>query len=116
MTSAKINIAIAEYLGWRREPYGFVKPDGNITNPNFFTDLNAMHEARKSLSGEQGGNFIRWLNILHKSADIFYQSTEERDWRKEISCEVFDLFNSESSLQAEAFVRVIGKYTEPTQP
>jgi hypothetical protein len=104
MTNEQINIAIAEACGWNPPPEGM----GNMTHgggkfmssekwrkshlPNYCNDLNAMHEAEKTLSEEVRNHYIDLLG------DIYLNSWE---------------FATATSMQrAEAFLKTIGKWEE----
>jgi hypothetical protein len=109
MTPEDINKAIAEYCGWVpiMEPYDFCGETGEVEQwalynnkgerigyglPNFYGDLDAMHEAEMLLDGPNGS-----LSAFDKYADtlagLFGRS-----------------IRASAAERAEAFVRTIGKW------
>lgn len=86
MTDEQINQRIAEACGWAHptvEPFAY---------PNYCTDLNAMHEAEKVLTGDQRSIFYpRWLGGFMSRTGPIYATASER---------------------AEAFLRTLGKWEE----
>ena len=109
-------IAIAEACGWtaKEDKDGFwraVDPSGNMTHklwisesnvwsagiPDYLEDLNAMHEAEKTLTKKQ---LQTYLDILADAPrESMYQT-----W----STSVF----ATAAQRAEAFLRTIGKWKE----
>ena len=90
MTDDEINVAIAEACGWidrgsfnesRPEDHGFKRRIGNTENYewrwqhefNYCTDLNAMHEAEKTLRGGEWDTYVdlladTWIQVAHATA------------------------------------------------
>jgi hypothetical protein len=99
MTDKQINTAIAEACGW---PGNLICTDfnGNLwpaDPPNYCADLNAMHEAEKTLKGyEQIHTYVWHLN-------------NRKDWDTD-----FKLMEVHISARdrAEAFLRTLGKWEE----
>lgn len=67
MTNHKINVAIAEACGWTPDnrglgwlsPHGYYAPE-----PDYCTDLNAMHEAENVLTDDQFKWYTYWVEKL----------------------------------------------------
>jgi hypothetical protein len=112
MTNEEINIAIAEVCGYEWVSNGWgcrflgsptersfgsdtqspLCEDAYDSVPNYCNDLNAMHEAEKTLSEEVRNHYIDLLG------DIYLNSWE---------------FATATSMQrAEAFLKTIGKWEE----
>lgn len=99
MSDDEINAAIAESLGWslvgtsiragRPPGADYV---GSEFIPNYCNDLNAMHEAEKSISKEQIDNYCDLL------------------WPKGYGW--FYAIHTTARQRAEAFLRTIGKWKE----
>ena len=93
MTNHKINVAIAEACGWTPDnrglgwlsPHGYYAPE-----PDYCSDLNAMHEAEKVLT-----TFDEW--------DIYCVHLGDT----QPSCA-----KATARQRAEAFLRVMGKWEE----
>jgi hypothetical protein len=104
MTNEQINIAIAEACGWQFVTYKetFAKPpNGGPCQykegiPNYCKDLNAMHEAEKTLTKEQ----------VRVYSDFLAYSPHESCWA---SCTIW---HQTSRQRAEAFMKTIGKWEE----
>jgi hypothetical protein len=99
MTDEQINQAIAEACGIVGKSGEIYKtPDGWVVDcPKFATDLNAMHEAEKTLKGyEQIHTYVWHLN-------------NRKDWETD-----FKLMEVHISARdrAEAFLRTLGKWEE----
>ncbi len=107
MTPEAQRIAIAEACGWKNVDAGSGRVWGVTTRhkgtpsefdvcvdvPNYPFDLNAMHEAEKVLTYEQGGKMTLWIQRM--------------------TCAGYgpQLFAT-ASQRAEAFLRTIGKWEE----
>ena len=108
MTSDEIDAAIAEYCGWKiLEPevhptityHWAIEPDGSKSIlPDYCNDLNAMHEAMKTLSEEQVEKV--WETLC----DMI--PINPRHFRNGL------VFDAPARVRAEAFLRVIGKWKE----
>jgi hypothetical protein len=110
MIDEQINIAIAEACGWIEceyvEALGLCKgkhenvppqyPTGHSQLPDYCNDLNAMHEAEKSLNPSLAGCYARTLT------SIAWQSEQP----------VFAPMSATARQRAEAFLRTIGKWEE----
>ncbi|MGA1046868.1 MAG: hypothetical protein ACO3UU_02575 [Minisyncoccia bacterium] len=109
MTDQEINKIIAEYCGWKYEFNGNDEdpewywippnnPDGNGTPPDYCNDLNAMHDAEKTLS--RGQNYHQLYGFG------FYVNTLTQ------ICYQQHILTATASQRAEAFVRTIDKWKE----
>jgi hypothetical protein len=63
MNTQDINASIAEACGWVYCD-GWHHPDGRSELPDYTTDLNAMHEAEKTLNGVQQFAYMGELSRL----------------------------------------------------
>ncbi len=93
MTPEKQRIAIAEACGWMR----FFEPD-------YLNDLNAMHEAVKTLNLNQWSDYMDTLYGIVQDPHIC-PTTHQLEW-----------VEATAPQRAEAFLRTIGKWEESTQP
>ena len=108
MTDLRINQLIAEYCAWQiLEPevhptityHWAIEPDGSKSIlPDYCNDLNAMHEAMKTLSEEQVEKV--WETLC----DMI--PIDPRHFRNGL------VFDAPARVRAEAFLRVIGKWKE----
>lgn len=90
MTDYKINAAIAEACGRRRNPQGGWYPD-------YCSDLNAMHQAEKGLAPKNWNRFSEtWWNYYHHLLDGDVQK----------------IIHATARQRAEAFLRTLGKWEE----
>lgn len=77
MTEEQINVAIAEYCGWKdfhRVNTGIPLLDGwyaicpksseDESIPDYCDDLNAMHEAEKTFSAEQQSDYLAYCTDM----------------------------------------------------
>jgi hypothetical protein len=104
MNEHEQGIAIAEACGWKRqEPDSCFFDDptesfqvyvGDL--PDYFHDLNAMHEAERTLNPSLAGCYARTLT------SIAWQSEQP----------VFAPMSATAAQRAEAFLRTIGRWTE----
>jgi hypothetical protein len=95
MTDQEINLAMAEAMGWRKEDSVYVWTANGIDCTcdelwDWANDLNAIHEAEKTLSHEGWDEYIAEL---------------DGTWWK-------DVRHATARQCAEAFLRALGKYTE----
>lgn len=115
-----INITIAAHLGWNFNPSeckGWVYPDVWCRNPegklqfrhsipDFCRDLNAMHEAEKTLNMDKEHQYGEWLRIAS-------QNVGPRGGHfipNGFGC--FALAHLSARQRAEAFLRTLGKWKE----
>jgi hypothetical protein len=111
MTNEQINIAIAEACGWTDcsiidgilcgLPIGVTSLNGRYDIiPNYCKDLNAMHEAEKTLNFEQSEFFEDELcDVAKKENDVLENPLP---WR-------FSVCHATALQRAEAFLKTIGK-------
>ena len=99
MTNEQINIAIAEVCGWKYEKNETHAPDGAFwwskkpEFPDYCNDLNAMHEAEKTMNNNDWWKFVEHLtNICGGGTALGISAT--------------------ATQRAEAFLRTIGKWEE----
>lgn len=102
MTTESQRIAIAEACGWSYEKNETYAPDGafwwskNPEFPDYLNDLNAMHEAEKTLNPIQAAEYARMLT-----------STA---WQSEQP--VFAPMTAKADQRAEAFLRTLNLWKE----
>lgn len=119
MTDAEINIAVAEACGWtdivfrgiqKPQAFDFIgvdelhKPQGipgrwSKRIPNYCADLNAMHEAEKTLDA----NPDEHLSGRYQYADWVYRIVVPVNVQP---------FRATARQRAEAFLRTVGKWKE----
>lgn len=81
--------------------------------PDYLTDLNAMHEAEKTLGSDSPCNDNRRLyamNLLSVVLGVDVEPVLPMDWS-----DCWFLSTPTAAQRAEAFLRTIGKYTEPSK-
>jgi hypothetical protein len=103
MTNQQINIAIAEHCGFNLEEYRMEEGGINVAAlPDYCNDLNAMHEAEKTLNG---GKINTYLGYLYESnqAGILSPNLWER-------IAVRRSTHATSRQRAESFLKTIGKW------
>jgi hypothetical protein len=106
------NVAIAEARGWQfANPHSpemketaimcWVRPGNSFWQteklPDHLNDLNAMHEAEKTLTDDQLIDYAEWLGVCF-------------DEHPSKACVV--LLRATAAQRAEAFLRTIGKWEE----
>jgi len=87
-------IKIAEACGWKpdKRGFGWLSPHGYYApEPDYLNDLNAMHEAMKTLSLKMGFEFCSHLNDMGILGD-------------------WDMLTATAAQRAEAFLKTIGKW------
>jgi hypothetical protein len=123
MTHEEINVAIAEFFGWKRSTYAkegrpgigdypvWVTPIGNICDdfsdsgsyPFSYYNLNSIHEAEKLLTAEQRTDYTSKIARYLKDTSfdgLYYLITD------------FDMMHAPASLRAEMLLKTIGKWKE----
>jgi len=117
MTKEQINIAIAESLGWKKNMGDWYRPNANcqyitrsksdggytIYPPNYYNDLNAMHEVWCSLTEKQHQYFRRELQFVIAEAG-------DNNIPHKGPCH--SVCNATALQRAEAYLRTIGKWNE----
>lgn len=113
MKSEDQRIAIAEACGWEyvEDCYGWpthadrrIEGNGMSKIPDYLNDLNAMHEAEKSLTLTDGGVFAKHLlSILDGEfpPDSFEDGTTN-------IFRIFDAAHATAEQRAEAFLKTLG--------
>lgn len=107
MTPTEINIAIAEACGWKPRNYcnGYYRDDaeGWIESlPDYYNDINAMHEAENGLDEEQRDELMRKVYVL-----LDVEGTDTGDTYPD-----YKLYHATAPQRAEAFLRTIGKWRD----
>ena len=77
----------------RKDFTGYAQPTNSV--PDYLSDLNAMHEAEKTLSEVQGEEYVSHLGI---------QSWSDPHW--------FAVISATAAQRAEAFLKTIGKWRD----
>ena len=101
MTDEQINAAIAKACGWRKEDgaYMWTANGINYTCPKLWdwcNDLNAMHEAERSLH-----ELLREMYVRKLLAEVAYFPTY-----------LWDVLTAPPRSRAKAFLRMLGKWEE----
>lgn len=112
MTPQEINVAIAEVCGWVKkreiEPgewvwlhpeYKTIRGQGCI--PDYLNDLNAMHEAEKTLTPEQRDIYYDYLSDISAQ---YNQGVRVDD--------AWGTYHATAPQRAEAFLRTVVKWIE----
>lgn len=115
MTPEDINRAIQEHLGWKLIPAGQLYPDRWIHDdhpgvwlgaehfPNYHCDLNAMHEAEKTLTDKGWRLYvIKLARVIAKQPNI--------NVRVQVPTNV--LIGAKAEERSEAFLRTVGKWND----
>lgn len=102
MTDQQINWEIALVCGWIYYD-GWHHPDGKSELPNYCNDLNAMHEAEKTLWPMEPIFLSTYCELLMKSR---YPSEWGSAW---------GYIHATARQRAEAFLRTIGKWKEESK-
>src|SRR5688572_2311709 len=98
MTDAEINVAITEACGTLSWSYALPVKTLSCDVPKYSEDLNAMHEAEKTLSLDQRHDYWQWLARITEEGRM-----AEASW----------LTTTATALQrAEAFLRCLGRWRE----
>ena len=94
MTNEQINIAIAEACGWGQHDYR--------AHRDYCNDLNAMHEAERSLNSQHVQDYtFNLLHVTNNDGTGFYGT---------LGC--FAHVHATAAQRAEAFLRTLGKWEE----
>lgn len=94
MTDEQINVAIAEACGWKWvQGYQWIDSNGRTAFAwdilDYCTDLNAMHEAEKTMDEDQWHDYVEYVGGTWEQA-----------------------MHSTARQRAEAFLRTLGKWKE----
>jgi hypothetical protein len=98
MTNKQINIAIAEACGWDSDDVarGYTLCQFSEIVPDYCNDLNAMHEAERTMGDPQ-----LWVEYQSYLSDAM----EHVGW----------IYHAPARLRAEAFLKTIGKWEGGSQ-
>ena len=82
MSDKQINIAIAEYCGWKQDKPMWEKSDGTYTLniPDYCNDLNVMREAEKTLTGPIIDKYVDncMAEVEHWPSHLLFLSARQR--------------------------------------
>jgi len=100
MTSEQQRIAIAEACGWqiKKATHHAKPPNGEWQYldriPNYLNDLNAMHEAEKTLNPIQAAEYARILTSIAWQSEqpVFAPMTAKADQRAEAFLKTLNLW------------------------
>jgi hypothetical protein len=117
MSDEEINIEIARHLGWQNLPtdpamvqYTARTPDGRWDLiPNYANDLNAMHDAEKTIKDSQWGGYVvaLWCVTCNIDEESFQWPALGFD-----ACSLDTLVHATARQRAKAFLRTINKWKE----
>lgn len=112
MTLEKQRIAIAEACGWKflkhRKSWNWwnkKKCEYLCVCPDYLNDLNAMHEAEKTLTDEQ-----YFSDVLAAYEDCTFTGWLFRIMVRRVDDPDFRTHSATAAQRAEAFLRTIGKW------
>ena len=88
-----------------REGHGYMTDDTGALVPDYPNDLNAMHEAEKTLTGNLDADDGTWKVYLSKLADVLTRDDQVRSLRR-------GFVQATARQRAEAFVLTMGGHTE----
>jgi hypothetical protein len=96
MTDKQINIAIAEYCRCKQDKPMWEKSDGiyTLNIPDYCNDLNAMHEAKKTLAGP---TIDKYVDNCMSEAEWWFANALTLSARQ----------------RAEAFLKTVSKWETP---
>jgi len=110
MTEQEQRCAIAKACGWDLDPPKarnwksrgkFVNGPGGVPGmvfvhsiPDYFNDLNAMHEAHKTLEPDEQTEFVRWLRVVVLQSPVGISHPGQ-------------LINTTAAQRAEAFLKTL---------
>lgn len=126
MTNEQINRAVAEELGWKHNGHGAWHKDGQVRGlvaedleefgyvealPNYAGDYNAVAEMRRAVKKEEQNEFVRALWSLVEPAPK--PAKLENYWAVlDALASYWTVLNATPRQQAEAFLRMRGKWIE----
>ena len=111
MTPEAQRIAIAEACGLNvitsQDPRWccYKKGEVHFALPDYFNDLNAMHEAEAILNVEQGEDFVAQLA----------NAAQMKRTRATINSDYFIVAHATAAQRAEAFLRTLGLWQEQAE-
>jgi hypothetical protein len=103
MSPEQQRIAIAEACGWTIDAQGvWYSPGGGVDFvPDYYGDLNAMHETEKLLTPEQA-------HVYSKNLQVQFESQE---WNHAEAAKNYG-WHATAAQRAEAFLKTLGKWTD----
>jgi len=114
-------MAIAEACGWTQQPWddgsgrvSWITPSqcyGDL--PNHLTDLNAMHDAEKTLKAH--GNVVYQGGVYHSQQALYVcllLGVEQWPALGHDATALFDLAHATAAQRAEAFLRATNRWRE----
>ena len=101
MTPEQKRIAIAQACGWRAETYGPSWCESETKMPDYLNDLNAMHEACKTLTEQQELVFRGHLHTITR-----------RDYESGVRSQILSTINATAPQRCEAFLKTINKWKD----
>jgi len=119
-------IAIAEVCGWRWEPPYWCNPSGKLHQtfwptdsksaharvlPDYLEDLNAMHEAEKTLTEEQREVYAAELYCLLPYDENHGPNPDCPEDGDIMTASNFQVAHATAAQRAEAFLRTLSKWT-----
>lgn len=108
-------IAIAEACGWK----GWYCPKCNCEVPPVQVTYHEYHSDPEDRCGskvESAPDYLNDLNAMHDAEKVL-DSDDGREYREILQdmCGVYEYHKATASQRAEAFLRTIGKWEEPTK-
>jgi hypothetical protein len=115
MTPEAQRIAIAETCGWKwhgdptwqRLGDSFYWKNDNLIYcqlPDYLNDLNAMHQAEKTLRGNQ----FHAVNFPHE----LFKMVSGLNWKGDMGYFIPNFTSATAAQRAEAFLRTVGKWDD----
>jgi hypothetical protein len=103
MTNEQINKVIAETCGWIERPTCTDFLGNPLLPPDYCNDLNAIHEAEKTLTDEQHRQYRSevWYSVCNDISSYECVKAAERPH-----------FSATARHRAEAFLKTLGKWEE----
>lgn len=97
--------------GWHPEKHPKNRFYYETLTPDYYNDLNAMHEAEETLYADQCEEYAR--NLMKHHPTYCVQVLDSRfEPTDEVAYETFTLIHATAAQRAEAFLRTIGKWEE----
>lgn len=117
MNSDKQRAAIAEYCGWKFDKNAYkqwISPNGTSWNypPAYDTDLNAMHEAEKTIPKRDKCIYANHLMMVVGFDGETDMVDDYGEWSTSKTTSLFSILNATAIQKAEAFLKTIGKWEE----
>ena len=125
MTREKMRVIIAEHCGWFQIRGGWwshpTLPDNGGAEPeprDYCNDLNAIAEARKSLTPDQQIKYAYWLfwrNEYNTKESRWWESGDDPNWNaylEENPTDAFKTYDASAFEHATAFIHAIGRWED----